>query len=102
MPEQKHKHENKTMWVVLLTAITMVVEIIFGLITNSMALLAGIALVLKLISHFTKRKIWAEVIVFLVLAGSAVTVSLAGHLGSQLVFIEEVGPGGNYIKQHDE
>ena len=36
----KHKHENKTMWVVLLTAVTMVVEIIFGLTTNSMALLA--------------------------------------------------------------
>lgn len=40
MSEQKHKHENKTMWVVLLTAVTMVVEIFFGLITNSMALLA--------------------------------------------------------------
>lgn len=39
---KKHidKHENKTMWVVLLTAITMVVEIIFGLTTKSMALLA--------------------------------------------------------------
>lgn len=36
----KHKHENKTMWVVLLTAITMVVEIIFGITTKSMALLA--------------------------------------------------------------
>ncbi|MGC9352239.1 MAG: cation diffusion facilitator family transporter [Mariniphaga sp.] len=40
MPGPKHEHEKKTMWVVLLTAITMVVEIIFGLITNSMALLA--------------------------------------------------------------
>lgn len=36
----KHKHEKKTLWVVLLTAITMVVEIIFGIATNSMALLA--------------------------------------------------------------
>lgn len=35
-----HHHEKKTMWVVILTAITMVVEIAFGLITNSMALLA--------------------------------------------------------------
>jgi cation diffusion facilitator family transporter len=34
------KNEKKTMWVVLLTAITMVVEIIFGLSTKSMALLA--------------------------------------------------------------
>lgn len=40
MSEHKHKHENKTMWVVLLTAVTMVVEIFFGLITKSMALLA--------------------------------------------------------------
>jgi len=40
MREHKSKYENKTMWVVLLTAITMVVEIIFGLTTKSMALLA--------------------------------------------------------------
>ena len=35
-----HNHEQKTRWVVLLTAVTMVVEIIFGLTTKSMALLA--------------------------------------------------------------
>jgi cation diffusion facilitator family transporter len=40
MTEHKNKFENKTMWVVLLTAITMVVEIVFGLTTKSMALLA--------------------------------------------------------------
>ncbi len=40
MSEFKHNYENKTMWVVLLTAVTMVVEIIFGLTTKSMALLA--------------------------------------------------------------
>jgi cation diffusion facilitator family transporter len=40
MHGHKHKHENKTMWVVLLTAVTMAVEIFFGLITKSMALLA--------------------------------------------------------------
>ncbi|MCG8701747.1 MAG: cation diffusion facilitator family transporter [Bacteroidales bacterium] len=40
MSDHKHKHENKTMWVVLLTAVTMVVEIIFGITTKSMALLA--------------------------------------------------------------
>ncbi|TLX70079.1 cation transporter [Labilibacter sediminis] len=37
---EKHQHEKKTLWVVLLTAITMVVEIIFGITTKSMALLA--------------------------------------------------------------
>lgn len=35
-----HENEKKTLWVVLLTAVTMVVEIIFGLLTGSMALLA--------------------------------------------------------------
>lgn len=40
MNEQLHKHEQKTMWVVLVTAITMVVEIFFGITTKSMALLA--------------------------------------------------------------
>jgi cation diffusion facilitator family transporter len=40
MTEEKNKYEAKTLWVVLLTAVTMVVEITFGLITNSMALLA--------------------------------------------------------------
>lgn len=35
-----HKHEKRTSWVVLLTAITMVVEIVFGMLTGSMALLA--------------------------------------------------------------
>ncbi len=34
------KHEKKTLWVVLLTAITMGVEILFGITTKSMALLA--------------------------------------------------------------
>jgi len=41
MDEQHlHKHERQTLWVVLLTAVTMAVEIVFGLTTNSMALLA--------------------------------------------------------------
>lgn len=64
--------------------------------------LAGIALVLKIISHFwLKRKTWAEIIVFLVITGSALTVSLAGHLGSQMVHIENVGPQGNYLEEHE-
>jgi len=40
MSEKKHNHESNTMWVVVLTAITMVIEVIFGLTTKSMALLA--------------------------------------------------------------
>jgi len=34
MIEKNNKYENKTMWVVLLTAFTMVVEIIFGITGN--------------------------------------------------------------------
>lgn len=40
MEEQNHKHEKQSMLVVIITAVTMVVEIIFGLSTKSMALLA--------------------------------------------------------------
>ncbi len=40
MSGQHYKHEKRTLWVMLLTAATMVVEIIFGLTTKSIALLA--------------------------------------------------------------
>ncbi|HOY30276.1 MAG TPA: cation diffusion facilitator family transporter [Bacteroidales bacterium] len=40
MSNSNHSKERKTMWVVLLTAAAMIVEISFGLITKSMALLA--------------------------------------------------------------
>lgn len=42
MKDQNHVHNNeqKTLWVVIITAFTMVAEIIFGLSTKSMALLA--------------------------------------------------------------
>jgi len=40
MSEHKHVNESKTLLVVIITAITMLVEVIFGLTTKSMALLA--------------------------------------------------------------
>ena len=40
MHNQNHSHEQKTMWVVIITAVTMGIEITFGLTTKSMALLA--------------------------------------------------------------
>jgi len=40
MDDHRHINQRKTMVVVILTAVTMVVEIYFGLITKSMALLA--------------------------------------------------------------
>jgi cation diffusion facilitator family transporter len=62
---ERHQHERKTMWVVILTVITMVVEIFFGLITNSMALLADgihmgshvLAIGLSWIAYFATRKL---------------------------------------------
>ena len=38
--EHHHSHEQKTLWVAVITAVTMVAEIFFGLSTKSMALLA--------------------------------------------------------------
>lgn len=61
--------------------------------------LSGIALGLKVISHFfLKRKTWIEIIVMLVITGSAVTVTLTGHLGAEMVYIDDVGPGGHGLK----
>ena len=40
MENHHHGHEKRTLWVVILTALTMVVEIIFGITSGSMALLA--------------------------------------------------------------
>lgn len=61
--------------------------------------LSGIAVLLKAGSHFfMKRAVWAEVVAVLVLLASAYTVSVAGHHGSQLVFIEDVGPQGKYLE----
>lgn len=40
MDNKKNNFERKTLWIVILTAVTMVLEIAFGYLTNSMALLA--------------------------------------------------------------
>jgi cation diffusion facilitator family transporter len=63
--EHTHNHEQRTKYVVFLTFITMVVEIIFGLTTNSMALLADgihmgshvLAIGLSWIAYVVVRKI---------------------------------------------
>ncbi|MBL4585941.1 MAG: hypothetical protein JKX84_02625 [Flavobacteriales bacterium] len=61
--------------------------------------LAGIAFVMKIVSHFfLRRKMWSELIVVLVLAGATFCVSQAGHLGAQLTYLEGVGVQGNFIE----
>lgn len=65
--------------------------------------LSGIATVMKGLSHFVfHRKTWAEVGVALTLLATAYTVSMAGHHGAQLVFIEGVGPQGHYLESEKE
>ena len=63
--------------------------------------LAAAALVVKALSHFFfNRKLFVEVIVLLLLIGCTYTVSMAGHLGSQMVHIEDIGPKGRYLETH--
>jgi cation diffusion facilitator family transporter len=65
MHQHTHNHEQKTRYVVIITAITMVIEIIFGLTTNSMALLADgihmgshvLAIGLSLVAYIAVRKV---------------------------------------------
>lgn len=63
--EHSHHHEQRTKYVVILTAVTMVVEIVFGLSTHSMALLADgihmgshvLAIGLSWIAYIAVRKL---------------------------------------------
>jgi cation diffusion facilitator family transporter len=62
--DYSHSHEKRTLWVVYLTAVTMVIEIIAGYWTNSMALLADgyhmashvLALGLAWLAYFISRR----------------------------------------------
>ncbi|MFI2743062.1 DUF2231 domain-containing protein [Zhouia sp. PK063] len=59
--------------------------------------------VLKLVSLFWfKQRRWFEILVFVVLAFSGYSVGWAGHYGAQLVYIEGVGPQGQFIGNESE
>ena len=63
---------------------------------------SALGAVLKLVSLFLyRKKRLFEVVVFLVLGFSAYSVSEAGHYGSQLVYIEGVGPQGDYLEPEE-
>ncbi len=58
-----------------------------------------VALALKAISHFfLKRKLWGEVLIALVLAGSAYTVGQAGHYGAALTHLHGIGVEGKFLE----
>jgi uncharacterized membrane protein len=58
--------------------------------------LSGVASVFKIISLFTPRK-WIAIVSFVMLLAASVTVTLAGHHGSELVYKEGIGPKGEKL-----
>ena len=62
---------------------------------------ARVALVIKIVSHFFyQRKLMLESLVALLLVGSAITVSIAGHHGAMLVYMQGIGPMGKYLEEY--
>jgi cation diffusion facilitator family transporter len=92
MEKHNHTFERKTLWVVILTAVTMVVEIIFGLSTHSMALLADgihmgshvLAIGLSWVAYVVVRKM-AQRETFA--GNSAKILSLSGYSSGLMLLI---------------
>ncbi|MCG9971815.1 DUF2231 domain-containing protein [Christiangramia crocea] len=64
---------------------------------------SALGAVLKLGSLFLLRKNRLfEIALFLVLGFAAYSVSEAGHYGAQLVYLEGVGPQGDYLESEDD
>lgn len=64
---------------------------------------SGMGLLSKGISMILfKNKIWFEIIIALLLAGAAYSVSQAGHYGATLAHIHGVGVQGKFIESQDD
>lgn len=63
--------------------------------------LSGIASLFKIVGLFLQKK-GVEVLAFIFLLGSAVTVSIAGHHGSELVYKQGIGPKGDNLGKEQE
>ena len=60
-----------------------------------------IALLIKIPSHFYLKGKWlSESIVAILLILSGITVSIAGHHGAMLVYMEGIGPMGKYLDSY--
>ncbi len=59
--------------------------------------LSGVASAFKLSALFVRNK-WMEIIALLLLIGSAITVSIAGHHGAELVYKYGIGPKGEKLE----
>ena len=60
--------------------------------------ISGTALILKALNYYVFNKaFWIELLVSILILGCSVSVSIAGHYGAQLVYIEGIGPKGNQL-----
>lgn len=63
---------------------------------------SGIALFLKVLSHFLfQKKLWMEILVIAALIGCTFFISKTGHYGATLVHLHGVGPQGDYLEVED-
>jgi len=63
--------------------------------------ISGVASLFKVWGLFNHKK-WVETVALLLLLSAAVTVSLAGHRGSELVYKQGVGPEGQKLEHEHE
>lgn len=64
--------------------------------------ISGIALLLKLLSHFAfRRRTSSELLVLLALTACSYTVSVTGDMGARLVHIDGIGVQGRGLPLHD-
>ncbi len=63
--------------------------------------LSGIASLIKIAGTFWINKKWIEISALVILLASAVTVSIAGHHGSELVYKQGIGPKGEMLEKED-
>lgn len=65
--------------------------------------ISGFATLAKIISHFFfKRKMVAEVIAVVLMAGSVYTIAVTGDMGARLVHIDGIGVQGRGIPAEDD
>ena len=64
--------------------------------------LGGAAALAKAVELYFKRKMILVVLTTLLLVASAVSVSISGHHGAELVHKFGVGTQGNFLKMHDD
>lgn len=60
--------------------------------------ISGFASAIKIAGLFIQKK-WIEIVALFFLLGSAITVTIAGHHGSELVYKQGIGPKGEKLEE---